>query len=1047
MGGLAEERRHISVLFADVKESTALVVSNDPEDVGPVLEGVLARMIEAVTHYDGTLNQTLGDGIMALFGAATAHEDHALRACFAALRMQAAMRSHADHGLFGPDAPLRIRVGIHTGFELIRPMTGNVHMAYSAVGQTSYLAAKLEQNARPGCVLVSADVMQLVEGRIECRPVKPLQISGLRQPLRTFELGAVKDTQTRFEAAARRGLNAFVGRDGDLAQLDIAAQAAAGGAGHAIGLLGDPGVGKTRLLWEFKNGLQDRGWRVLEARSLPGTSVPLGAAIQLLRGLLQATPRDSAAEIRTRMARYANADAQPALDTAPLLALLDLGDRDRSWLTSDPAQRSARTHAALVSLFLAAARREPLVIAVEDVHWADSGTSEFLDRLVGALAEASLLVLLEFRPEFEHRLQRHRWFRTMRIGPLPEQEAGAMFRSLAGSDASLRRLESTLFDRTEGNPFFLEEAVRALCEVGVLVGERAGYRLGRPAEAIEIPPTVKIVLASRVARLAGAARELLEIASVIGRYFDAALLSEVAGLAAETTTELLATLDQAGLLKSPIPPSLEYRFEHAFTQEVAYESVLRHKRQQLHGRILAVLEAGETRGSREHVEQMAHHAVQGERWDRAIVHLQSAAARALDRAALRETVRFLEEAIRIFPSLPPALRSAELAIDLRLDLRGPLLALGKFERVIGVLREAEALAEGHDDAARRCRVAVGISGYYWLVGHHEASSAAGERALEIAMRLGDEALLIPARQYLGGCRHSMGEHAQAQAILSANIDILRDRPDDERYGMAGLALSLALAVRGWSQSDLGHFQASYEDAEEALAVAQRAGHGFSIQGASFVLACVDLACGHWQHAYDVLDRAREISSREHHRFWLPLLGALQAQAAAYAGRHDRARALIDKACPDPDRAELGTVLLLAMCDVYRQVGRVDAAAKHAERALERSRIRRERGLEAAALWLLGQIGEVKAVADLQVVAAYYRSALQRAEELRLRPLAARCRLGLASTLAAAGSAREALAELAAADAIHRAAGLTYWCDEAERQRQRIAGPIGSPVST
>ena len=1039
---LEGERRRISVLFADIESSTSLVVGRDPEDARVIIDGVLRKMIDAVHQFEGIVNQIMGDGIMALFGAPLAHEDHAVRACFAALRMQGAMQLHTDESVFGLRAPIRIRVGVNSGDVLVRSIAGDLHMEYTAIGQTTYLAAKLEQRARPGEVLVTAEVMRLVEGFVDGRRQECLNLPGLPEPVDVYELASVTSARTRFQVAADRGLNRFVGREFETTQLEGAAELASHGAGQALGIVGEAGVGKTRLLWEFKRRQQERGWNVLASSSIArGAQGPYFPIIELLVDLFHVDPADSAERVGGRIhRRMSDLAGAPAVDLPPLLALLDVQNRDPAWDSLDPAQRRVRTRDALTHLLINEANRRQTVVAIEDLQWADSATIEFLDHLVAKLEDAKLMLLLEYRPEHEHRLDRYARFQTLRVDPLRDPSAATLFRGLVGEDPALASLEALVLGRTEGNPFFLEECVRMLIERGELVGEAGDYHLGRPIDSIEIPATVEDVLAARIARLTEQEREMVQIAAVIGKDIAMPVLRQVAGLGGTDLLAILARLVSADLLSEVgTYPELAYGFKHAFTHEVAYKGVLRLRRKELHARLVEVLESLHAGQFREHIEQLAHHAVCGERWDRAVVYLQIAARRAFDRSAMRETVHHLEEAIRVVAYLPPDLRSAEWAIDLRLALRNPLLALGNVERVIGVLREAEALAAAREDPIRQCRVAVYLCGQYWMDGQHQAAVEMGERALAIAAPLGDLSLLVPTRQYVGGARHAMGEYAAAQEILSTNIAALEGTARNERFGMVGLPAVFARAVRGWLRADLGEFEAAALDAEEALRIAEDVGHGFSIQGACFVLGSLHLARGELPEARAVLEKALAISRVERHRLWVPLLGSPLALALAESGHIDAAASLIDKIVPNPGNPTLTTFTLLAVCDVYLRVGRVQLAALHAERVLERARFKRERGWEADALRLLGEIAEHREPPDIEVADAYYHAALERAEELRMRPLAARCRLRLASTYARSGSSQQAQAELANARAMFVALGTPFWFERACEPDRNLIG--------
>src|SRR5216683_547481 len=492
---LEGERKHVTVLFADMKGSTELLADRDPEEARTLLDPVLERMMEAVHRYEGTVNQVMGDGIMALFGAPVAHEDHAVRACYAALAMQEAMRRysvevHRTHGV-----EVQIRVGLNSGEVVVRAISNDLHMDYSAIGQTTHLAARMEQLATPGSILLTAATLRLVEGLVQVTALGQFPVKGLAEPVEVFELVGASAIRRRLQASAARGLTRFVGRQQELVALQQALEQAGAGHGQVVALVGEPGLGKSRLVYEFVHSHYTPGWLVLESASVSyGKATPYFPVIDLLRRYSHVEERDDTRTIRAKVTGQV-LTLDPALqDTVPaLLALLDALPEDSPFFTLDPPQRRQHTLDALKRVVLRESQVQPLLLVFEDLHWIDSETQALLNNLVESLPSARLLLLVNYRPEYQHGWGSKTYYAQLRLDPLPVVSADELLQALLGDDGGatgrspLQALKQMLIARTQGNPFFLEESVRALVETGVLTGAPGSYRLVQPLQGLQVP--------------------------------------------------------------------------------------------------------------------------------------------------------------------------------------------------------------------------------------------------------------------------------------------------------------------------------------------------------------------------------------------------------------------------------------------------------------------------------------------------------------------------------------------------------------------------------
>ena len=694
---LEGERKQVTVLFADLKGSMELLADRDPEEARKVLDPVLERMMEAVHHYEGTVNQVMGDGIMALFGAPLAHEDHAVRACYAGLRMQESLKRYAEVTRRSHGVEIQIRVGLNSGDVVVRAIGSDLHMDYTAVGQTTHLAARMEQLAPPGTVRLTGETARLAEGYVEVRSLGPIPVKGFPDPIEIFELTGAGMARTRLQAAALRGLTRFVGRDAEIEHLRRLLGQTDAGHGQVVAIVGEAGVGKSRLTYEFTHSHRVQEWLFLEASSVSyGKATSYLPVIDLLKNYFQIQDRDDPRKIRERISGKLVTLDQSLVPLLPtFLALFELPIDEPAWQALDPPQRRRHTLDACKRLLLRESQVQPLVIVFEDLHWIDAETQDFLDSIVESLPSARALLLVNYRPEYQHGWGSKTYYTQLRIDPLPRENAAALLSSLLGDDPALTGLKDRLIERTEGNPFFLEESVQALLETGVLLGPRGDTRLGRPVDSIQVPATVRSLLAARIDRLASDDKALLQTAAVIGKDVPFPLLDAVTDLAGGGLRSALQRL-RAGefLYETSLFPELDYTFKHALTHEVAYTGVLSERRKTLHGRIVSAIEALHAGRLGEHAERLAAHATAAALWPQAAYYGLQAAQKAKDRYAYTAAIEACERAVE-------SARQAGL-VD---EQREALVLLGDLHSLCDSLSEAnvhyDRAAGLTDDRSRR----------------------------------------------------------------------------------------------------------------------------------------------------------------------------------------------------------------------------------------------------------------------------------------------------------------------------------------------------------
>jgi class 3 adenylate cyclase/tetratricopeptide (TPR) repeat protein len=1030
---LEGERKQVTVLFADLKGSMELLADRDPEEARAILDPVLERMMAAVHRYEGTVNQVMGDGIMALFGAPLAHEDHAMRACYAALAMQAAVKQYATEVQRTHGVPVQIRVGLNAGEVVVRAIGSDLHMDYTAVGQTTHLAARLEQMAMAGSILITPAVLGLVEGYIQVTALGPVAVKGLTAPVDVYEVLGAGPVRTRLQAAAVQGLTRFVGRDRELDHLHQALHWAETGHGQVVALVGEPGVGKSRLVYECLHSPWTQGWLVLESRAVSyGQTTAYLPVIDLLKGYCQIEDRDEPRRMREKVvSKILGLDTalQPTLPA--MLSLLDVPVEDAAWHALDPSQRRQRTLEAVNRLLLCESHVQPLLVIVEDLHWIDTETQALLDTLVERLPTAQLLLLVNYRPEYSHGWGSKTSYSQLRLDPLRPDGAEALLRALLGNDGSLTPLKQRLIEQTEGNPFFLEESVRTLIETEGLVGEPGGYRLATSIQMLQIPTTVQAVLAARIDRLPPEDKRLLQTAAVIGTEVPLPLLQAIAELPEATLHRDLAHLQAAEFLyETRLFPEPEYTFKHALTHEVAYGSLLLERRRGLHARIVWALEAFAPERGAEQVERLAHHALRGAVWDKAVTYCQQAGARAHDRAAFREAVASFEQALQALAHLPEHGDTGVLAIELRLALDRPLMALGEHGRRLALLGEAEALARALDDRGRLVLVLAGMSHVLRLMGDPDGAMAAGQQALELSAALGDSALQGQAFYFLGQTYFAIGDFGRAAELLRRNVEAT-----DRESATSGTDVRIGSRARlARTLGALGAFAEGRRHGEEALRLATREGRG---QTPIIVHGCLGelyLAQGDLEHAIRVLEQGLALCRASGDRDWLRVIAAGLGYTYALQGRLAEGRALLEEAINESLRtgALQGLASRVAwLSEVWRLAGRGEEAWQYAHQALDLARQQKARGNEAPALHQLGTIHAHADSPDTAQAEVHYRQALTLAEELGMRPLVAHCHLGLGTLYAKTGRRQQARTELSSAIELYRAMDMSFWLPQAE----------------
>ncbi len=949
--GLEGERKLVTMLFADLKGSTELIADRDPEEARRLLDPVLEHMCEAVEKYGGTVSQVMGDGIMALFGAPVSWEDHAVRACHAALSMQDLARHYSDDMQRTLGVPIQIRVGLHSGEVVVSVSGHGLHMSYTATGQAVHLAARMEQMARPGTVLATLDTVRLAEGSVEARPIGALRAKGFERPVDAAEIRRMASSGSRFDRAPTRALTPFTGRSGEQEQLlGLFSDVIADRKGRIAVVVGEPGIGKSRLVHEFLRAVARRNVLALDGGGAPyGSGAGYRPGVHILRQYFGVGADDDVKTVQERVAgRVVALDGDANTAGVPILALLRALPAHHRFFALPVAERRQQVFGALTWLARRMTADGPLVLAYEDLQWVTSDTRDFLDAFAHDLPP-STLVVLTYRSDYDAGWLADCERLELALDGLAPAATRRMIADLLGDDESLAALKDELPRRSGGNPLFIEEYVRGMVDAGELTGRPGQYRLGAIPRSEVIPPTVRGVLAARIDRLTRADKRVLQTLAAIGEVASVSLLERIGDLPAEELRRSLRRLEVAGLLvERGDAGGLAYEFKHSLTQAVAYDTLLQQRRQRLHRTILAAL------GDGDEVEVLARHAVLGEVWDQALEHLRAAGRQAAAQFASVEAIASFERALEVIDRLPPTRQLREQAFDLHCDLRNALVPLGRHQRLLEVLEAAQRLAEALGDERRQAQVLSFLSNYHGNVGDSDLALQTGERALVLGERAGATDLLVSGNMSVGEIYRTLGNYPRAREFLRRAIALIGPGDEADAFGQVGLPAVRARSHLAWTLSELGEFERAHALAAEGMRLADAAQHAYSVCHACLGLGGTRVRMGDFEAAITVLARGFAVS--EQVPLLRPPIAADLGVALARCGRVDEGRAHADAAVEGATR--MGRMsrlaLLLVKCGrIHLLAGDAAAAMRLATTALKLATEQKERGNEVYARHLLG----------------------------------------------------------------------------------------------
>jgi class 3 adenylate cyclase/tetratricopeptide (TPR) repeat protein len=1015
---LEGERKTVTALFADIKGSTALMEGLDPEAAHAIVEPVLRLMIEAMHRYEGYVVRSTGDGIFALFGAPVAHEDHPQRALYAALRLQEELKRYAARLREAGELPIEARVGVNTGEVVAYTVETDGKVEYRLVGHTANLAARMEALAPTGSIAISDDTRRLVEGYFQLKPLGPTRVQGVSAPVNVYEVTGLGPLRTRLQRSEGRGLTKFVGRQREMETLKHAAELARQGHAQIVAAMAEPGVGKSRLFFEFE-ATSRAGWMVLETVSVShGKASAYLPVIDLLRNYFRIASEDDERTRREKVTGRVLALDRNLEDTLPyLFSLLGIVEGEDPLAQMDGPIKKRRTLEAIKRILLRESLNQPLMVIFEDLHWIDEQTQELLDLLADSIGTAKILLLVNYRPEYSHHWGSKTFYTQLRLDPLGKESAEELLSALLGEGKDLTPLKRLIIERTEGTPFFMEEIVQSFFEDGVL--QRNGVvKLAKSMNAVRVPTTVQAMLAARIDRLPADEKELLQTLAVIGREFALSLVRRVVDRRKDDELErMLANLQVAEFIyEQPATGDIEYIFKHALTQEVAYNSILAERRRMIHERTARAIEAIYEGQLEDHYAEVAHHYLRGNNATKAVRYAALAAEQAVSRAAYAEATSLIETALKLLadrlPETAERLRS-ELALrtvesTLAFVLYGP--ASPERERAVGRMCE---LGEELGEPDQLLRGLINLRDVYLTRSDFVQGLELAKRCRELAETVQDAGLLADSGYGAGLMAQFCGNLPEAVSHLE-NAALYSSRT---RRAFSNLGLLYGSSIPCLLASALQLLGRSGEAArviEGGLRLARESGHLFSLGHA---LAFGGLVANHRRDAeaaQEFADEAIALCEENGFTLWLLMAQYLLGCAMAELGQTERGIADLEAANAGfarmGGRVPLQQALMAKLAHAYGKIGQpqkaltmLDEALAHGERT----------GVKLHQAEILRIRGELLLTCDSQEEAEHsFRMALEvaRAQEARWWEL--RATTSLARMLAKQGNRGEARTILA-----------------------------------
>jgi class 3 adenylate cyclase/tetratricopeptide (TPR) repeat protein len=1027
------ERKLLTVLFADVANYTSISEKLDPEEVHQIMDGCFRILMDEIHKYEGTINQFTGDGVMALFGAPLALESHAQNACQAALAIRNAIEKYSQTLEDKFCIIFKMRMGLNSGPVVVGSIGDDLRMDYTAVGDTTNLASRMESMAGPGTILVSTNTQRLARDFFEFKPLGKVEVKGKTEPQESFELIKASEVATRIEAASVKGLTKFIGRKNSLAALMEVYEKAKAGSGQVLGIVGEAGVGKSRLLLEIRNVLPKGAYTYLEGHCLHyGDSMPYLPIFDILRSYFGIKEGDREIVVKKKMEEkvlHLDENLRGALPS--FQDLLSLKVEDDEYLRLKPKQRRERAFEAIRDLFIRESQNKMFFVAIDDVQWIDKTSEEFLNYLIDWLANAKVLLILLYRPEYTHQWGSKSYYNHIGLNQLTMKSSDELVHAILEGGEVVPELSELILNRAAGNPLFTEEFTYTLLENGSIERKDGQYVLSRNAADIEVPDTIQGIIAARMDRLEENLKRTMQMASVIGREFAFRILQTITGMREELKSYLLNLQRLEFIYEKSLFPELEYIFKHALTQEVVYNSLLLKRRKEIHERIGEAIEGIYAERLEEFYEMLAYRYARSGNADKAYHYLKLSGDKARVGHANWEAFRFYREAIDVLGRMPSTDSNKREGIKVRLSLAMPAMFLSYPEDSINVLKVGMELAREVGDARSLAKLDGTLAHAYAIKGESILAIEHAEKCFQEAQEIQDLDLMAPVARDLTSAYMFAGEFSKAVPIFSTVIPLIeKANKRSESFGRPASVYTFLCGLAGFIMGLLGSMNEAEDLCEKACVNALQNNDLYELAYSEFSFGVAAMAKGdgrsiveHSQKCVDYLEQGQMATLMD------PALANL-GWGYVHQGDPEKAREFAERALMatcQPGAASsnaLPTQSILAM--IYSELGDLEKAHSCATEAFKLSKQRMVGGWEGLTCFVLGLVLARMEEPRHEEAEECIERALMILDEYRLRPWFANGTFTLGEFYTRSGHKEKALENLKKAEEMFKEMGMDYW---------------------
>ena len=1037
------ERKLVTVLFADVANFTSIAEKLDPEEAHQIMDGCFQILMDEIHKYEGTINQFTGDGVMALFGAPVAHEDHALRACYAALSIQKAMENYAEKVNKDCGVEFKMRIGLNSGPVIVGSIGDDLRMDYTAVGDTTNLASRMESMASPGAILGTGNIYKLARAFFEFEPLGKLQVKGKEGVQDAYELKRTTEVETRIGASAAKGLTKFVGRTRESSALKEAYEQVRSGKGQVVAIVGEAGVGKSRLLLELRNTLPKGEFAYLEGRCLHyGGSMPYLPILDILRSYFEIKEGDRAFLIKKKMQeKVLQLDKKLADVLLPFQDLFSLKVEDDAYLKLEPKEKREKTFEAIRDLLIQVSQNKPLIFAVEDLHWIDQTTEAFLGYLIGWLANTHILLILLYRPEYTHQWGSRSFYTKIGVDQLSTTTSAELVQAILEGGEVVPELRELVLSRAGGNPLFVEELTHSLVENGTIQRKNHKYVLTRKASEIEVPDTIQGIIAARIDRVEESLKRIMQVASVIGREFAFRILQSIMGMKEELKSHLLNLQGLEFIYEKRLFPELEYIFKHALTQEVAYNSLLQKRRKEIHEKIARAIEQIYAERLEEFYEILAYHYLKAENAAKSYQYLKLSGGKAIDKCANREAFRFYSEAIEVLDKIPATEENKREQIGVRLAIWPPMSALGYPDGSLKILHGGAKISEEIKDERSLAIFYGKLSNCYAIRGNPLAGIEYCEKCFQEAEKVEDVDLMAPTAVELFVSYGVSGQSFRIVEIAPNVIKLIEKKHrESDFFGRPFNVYAELHAWHGMSLAMSGKFDEAETFFEKGLRFAHKINHLGTLSVVEYFYEILFLSKGDGVNTIKHSKNCIKYCEDGEVPLFLPVSWGVLGMGHYYLGELEAALKHIQtgiKIQTDMQMPMFMSMLYYDLSVVHLDLGDFESAQSFAEKALDLAQKNHEK-LNEGISWIgLGRIFGKKESAEPDRAEECILKGIKIIEELKIKPSYPIGHLFLGELYADTGKEDKALENLKKAEGMFQEMGMDYYLAKTKEVLEKL----------